>query len=122
MKIMSSKSQISLEFTILLGFLVILIIGFLLLFLENQADAISQSGSLTIKSECFRLASAISGVYAAGDGTVIRTRTSYNLTVGNNLIKIKGIDCSYSGNLSPKNITGKIAIKNKGGTVILESY
>lgn len=120
---MSSKSQISLEFMIILGFLFFLLVVFLLFFIERQEDASDQGEFLAAKSECIRIASAVSSVYVSGDGTNIKTRTSYTISAwGDGLVRIGDIGCSYHADLSPRNISGNIAIKNNGGTVFLANY
>lgn len=119
---MSSKSQISLEFMIIFGFLILLLTVFLLFFIQEQQDALEQGNFLETKAECIRIASAISSVYTSGEGTILKTWTSRDVSLQEGFMEIEGIGCSYSADVSPKNITGNIAITNKGGTVFLDSY
>jgi len=119
---MSSKSQISLEFMVIFGFLILLLTVFMFFFIQEQQDALEQGDFLETKAECLRIASTISSVYSSGDGTVVRTWTSKEVSLNEEFLEIGDIGCSYSADISPKNITGNIAITNKGGTVFLESY
>ncbi len=117
MKTMSSKSQISYEFLIAVSFLVLLLLVYLLFYLQRQAGVAEEKDYFEKKTECVRISALISDVYLSGDGTSARTFSNYNLTASNGLMKMEDVSCSIFTNISVSGLKGNIVIKNLGGQV-----
>ena len=132
MKITQSKSQISIEFLVVTGILILTLVIMLFFSTVVQKETNKAGKNFELTKECFNLARAISSVYVGGHGTEMRTKTQNTVKVFNtsyDSVKEKGdiknktnVLCTFYAKISSDNeVTGNFTIKNKDGIVIVNA-
>lgn len=119
------KGQISIEFMIFIG-IILLIFAFLIgLSASNRSVLIRNNQFIDLRSECLKLSNNIFGAYIGGDGMEIEDRINYGIQLvpSSNLIIVTDgedeVTCTLPFNSfsSVNLIEGDIELKNDGGSV-----
>lgn len=125
MRIMSSKSQASLEFIVIIGLLILMSLIIIVFSLNEQNNIVETKRDLIKYRECQRISSVANAVYNAGEGSAAKIYTNYSVEFRKSSIKISDKisdkECSVAAEVSPRNISGNIKLKNIGNKINISS-
>lgn len=105
------KSQVSMEFLLTMGMMMLVFISLVLLTNSGQVEIDEYRGEMELKNPCDYLVGLITNVYVMGDGAKLQDRIEYDFTIfgQNNLILISDtegfINKTFYCKYSPLNVT-----------------
>jgi len=128
---MERKSQVSMEFLFAVVFVLLILILLLGFVFQRKSELADTKDFLDKKAECLRVASLVSSVYSAGEGTTANINTDYLVTIYNDSsIKINSSNptntsietearCYFAVEIQPYQLTGNLTIKNVNGQLFI---
>lgn len=114
-----SKGQVGMEFLIIAGIIVLILIGIIAFYSERRREIDKMQTTLDSISECTKISNFITKAYVIGDGIRIDTSTPYFVIINNSQIDMKNgqtgkieSSCTFYGLSEEYQTTGQFIIKN----------
>ena len=118
-----NKAQISIEFIVIMGILILSLASVLFFSQIMQGEANNLKGNFDKSEECLSIARKVSALYANGDGGQFRINTNYELQFTNQTLTVDDVSCDFNARLKKEvTITGKILIRNYVDEIFIENY
>ncbi len=116
------KSQVSVETLLMIGVIIVFFISIASFAFYKNAETKNTEDYLDRKDNCLKISGLISEAYSNGDGTLIISRTKYNITVENDLlVDDNGISCYYYADVISSSINDNFRIRNLDNKIIIEN-
>ena len=119
------KAQLSLEFILSVGFILIFGILIMLYGFEKQKDARLSQSYLDLKEECTKISNTVFSAFILGDGAQFSLKTRYNTTLLYKTVKVsegkEDFTCISQINIPDKvkkSAGQQLVIKNENGGII----
>lgn len=120
-----SRAQVSLEMVIAISFVILIFMGFLVFYIQKNADLSNSQVLLLLREDCFRVSNALENAITLGDKTTIKLKLSSSVIISNGVVIVKNynktIACNYRGNVINTNFTGLVNIINQNGNIVIQN-